>query len=133
MITIVGALESDIISPEDEMRMLRQIKGAYGINRILMWPIVDSMKTRSNVEQFETIEEALATCDGTIVFLEPNGTTSLSELPETDDITFVTGNAYNSNMKLAKDNITCKINSLKPTDMFAVNAIAIALACRYGQ
>ena len=133
MITIVGVWESDIISPEDEMRMLRQLKGAYGINRILMAPIIDSMKTRSNVEQFETIEEAVATCDGTIVFLEPKGTTSLSELPDANDITFVTSNALSSNMKLANNHITCKINSPQATDMFAVNAIAIALACRYGQ
>lgn len=98
-----------------------------------MTPIKESMKTRSNVEQFGTIEEALETCEGTIVFLEPNGTTSLSELPNVDVITFVTGNAYVSNMRLAEGHITCKINSPKPTDMFAVNAIAIALACRYGQ
>ena len=133
MITIVGIWESDIVEPELEMRILRQLKGAYEIDRILMTPIKESMKTRSNVEQFETIEEALETCEGTIVFLEPNGTTSLSELPDVDDITFVTGNAYISNMKFAKDHIACKINSPKTTDMFAVNAVAIALACRYGQ
>jgi len=133
MLTIVGLWESDIVEPELELRMLRQIKGAYGINRILMVPIIESMNRRTNVEQFGTIEEALETCSGTIVFLEPNGTTQLSELPKTDDITFVTGNAYISNMSLADNNITCKINSPKQTDMFAVNAVAIALACRYGQ
>ena len=133
MITIVGIWEADIVEPELEMRMLRQIKGAYGINRILMSPVMESMKTRSNVEQFGTIEEALETCEGTIVFLEHTGTTSLSKLPDVEDITFVTGNAYHSNMHLVGDRISCKINSPKPTDMFAVNAIAIALACRYGQ
>ena len=133
MITIVGIWEADIVEPELEMRMLRQLKGAYEINRILMTPIKESMKTRSNVEQFGTIEEALETCDGTIVFLEHTGTTSLSELPDVEDITFVTGNAYHSNMHLAEGRITCKINSPKQTVLFAVNAIAIALACRYGQ
>ena len=133
MITIVGLWESDILEPALEMRMLRQLKGAYRIDRILMSPVMESMMNRANVEQFETIEEALETCSGTIVFLEPNGTSSLTELPETDDITFVTGNAYHSNMRLADGHITCKINSPADTDMFAVNAIAIALAYWYGQ
>ena len=133
MITLVGAWEADIIAPADELRMLRQLKGAYGINRILMSPIEESMKTRSNVEQFNTMEEALATCSGTIVFLEPNGTTSLSELPDVEDITFVTSNALSSNMRLVGNHITCKINSPQATELFAVSAIAIALACRYGQ
>lgn len=132
MITIVGRWEKDILEPELEMRMLRQLKGAFGICRIIMTPIVESMKTRSNVEQFATMEEALETCEGNIVFLEPKGTTSLSELPE-GDITFVTSDAYMNNMHLADGHITCKIKSPKPTDMFAVNAIAIALAHRYNQ
>jgi hypothetical protein len=132
MITIVGRWEKDILDPDLEMRILRQLKGAYGIDRIVMTPIVESMKTRSNVEQFDTMEEALATCEGNIVFLEPKGTTSLSDLPE-GDITFVTSDAYMNNMHLAEGHITCKINSPKATDMFAVNAVAIALAYRYGQ
>ena len=98
-----------------------------------MTPIEESMKMRANVEQFGTIEEALETCEGTIVFLEPNGTTSISELPDVDNITFVTGNAYKSNIRLSEGHLTCKINSPMPTDMFAINAVAIALACRYGQ
>jgi hypothetical protein len=114
------------------MRILRQLKGAYGINRIVMVPVMESMKQR-NVEQFETMEEALKSCSGTIVFLEPKGTTALSDLPEIDDITFVTSDAYRNNMDLADGHITCRINSPNPTDMFAVNAIAIALAYKYGQ
>ena len=121
------------MSEDLEMRMLRQLKGAYQIDRILMTPIVESMKTRANVEQFNTMEEALETCNGLIVFLEHKGKTALTDLPKTNDVTFVTGNAYHSNMHLAEGHITCKIKSAKPTDMFAVNAIAIALAYWYGQ
>jgi hypothetical protein len=132
MITVVARWETTQMPPETEFQLWRQLRGAFQINRMVFVPIMPSMVNYS-ISQYDTMEEALASCTGERVFLEPTGTKGMHDIPE-GDIVLVLGDSGNSNLQYAQDDETYIINtpSVK-THLYGVNAAAIALAIRYGQ
>ena len=108
--------------------MWRQLRGAFRIKRLVFSPIIPELHL---VEQYPCLDEALASCQGQRVFLEPNGERAVSEIPS-GDIVLVLGNTPMSNMAIAKPEETYKINS-EQGHLYGTNAAAIALAIRYGQ
>jgi len=135
MLTICSRWESLQMSAELEWRMWRQLKGAFGIGRFCFTPILPEMRNRT-FEQFATMQEALDSCRPVRVFLEPNGEYDLGILKELKSPTLVIGNTEFGNMDLVRpqdDDITVRIKTPGNTDLYGINAAAIALAHWYGQ
>lgn len=126
MITLVGRWEDGWLDPKVELFMFRQLKGAFKFDRLVMVPKL--LGPRTNVDQYDTMEEALASCDGKKVFLEPSGTTYLEDCPTEGNLVFVFGNALKCNQEhITEDDLKVRINTKGKTDMFAVNAASIVL------
>ena len=120
------------MSPQLEWRMWRQLRGAFGVQKFIFTPIVPEMLT-VNVGQFQTMEEALDHCSGKLLFLEPTGEKTVASIERSDeDITFVLGNTEHNNLEFSDRGEIIRINS-RGTDLYGINAAAIALAYWYGQ
>lgn len=135
MITIIARWEDQQMSPDLEWRMWRQLKGAFTVEPVDMRLIFVPILLPSNIaiEQYNTMEEALSAAgDAPRVFLEPKGNKTLSEMPD-GDIVIVLGNTNHSNAQYAKDSEMYRINALSATDLYGINAAAIALAYKVGQ
>lgn len=127
MITVVGRWETGWLEPKVEAFMFRQLKNAYKFDRLVMVPRLLEGHIKS-VDQFDTMEEALQTTTGTKVFLEPKGHSPFSAVLLHDDLVFILGNANEGNARRAKSgDLVVRIDTPGQTDMFAVNAAAIAL------
>ncbi len=129
MVTVVARWESSQMSADLEWRMWRQLRG-FGINRFVFTPIAPEHEG-VNIEQYETMEEALAaTADaGVRVFLEPGGEKTMNDLPSRDnDIVIILGNTENSNAQFADADEMYKITGVGRVDMYPTSAAAIALA-----
>lgn len=128
MITVIARWESTQIDPHLEHRMWRQLKGAYTVGdsanfRLIMVPRMPGV----SCEQYDTMEEALEQAKGQLVFLEPTGMFDITDIPICD-ITLVIGNTEHSNIDYAQANQTYRIDTPKSTDLYGINAGAIALA-----
>lgn len=128
MITVITRWESTQMDSHLEHRMWRQLKGAYtegdSVNfRLIYVPVIDHM----SVEQYDTMEEALTHASGQLCFLEPDGERCISELNE-DDITIIIGNTEHSNREYATPENAYQIKTPKSTDLYGINAGAIALS-----
>ncbi len=133
MITVVARWDSIQMEAELEWRIWRQIKGAFAVDRFVFVPIVSEMLTVL-VDQYDTMEEALATCKGKHCFLEQGGSDSLFEIPTFGDVTIIVGNTLADNkLSVQADDLQIEIVSAKPTSLYGFNAAAIALAIRLGQ
>lgn len=104
-----------------DKRMWRQLKGAYTVGdsvnfRLILVPC----------DEFPTMQDALTQAQGQLCFLEPEGKRCVTEINQ-KDVTLVIGNTENSNMKYADPDDTYRINTPKSTDMYGINAGAIAL------
>jgi len=120
--------------PETEWQLWRQLRGAFKVKRFVFVPRVPEMDNYS-FDQFDTLEEALESCEGERVFLEPGGYNSMHQIPQ-GDIVMVFGNSAESNFSHAKVNETYQIFTEGGTNhnhLYGSNAAAIALAIRYGQ
>lgn len=129
MITICTKWEYLQMAPELEWSMWRQLKGAFNIDKFIFSPVIENMKS-CPISQYDTMEEALSSCVGRLVFLEPWAKRSLSEVPqihEEPDICFVLSNTSQSNQKFV-DNNDYRIRTPKNTDLYGINAAAIALS-----
>ena len=103
------------------------MRGAYKFDRLIMVPKKLERISTSSLIQYDTIEEALANVEGTKVFLEPKGEHSFDDIPE-GDIVFIMGNASRSNARYVTENdLSVRIDTPGSSDLFAVNALAIAL------
>ena len=134
MITVVTRWEDTQMPQEVEFQMWRQLRGSFGIDRLIFVPTHHKMEGYS-FEQYDSIEEALETCKGERVFLEPTGYKSVTKIPH-GDIVLIIGNTNLDNMKHAQVNETYRIDTpAGPTKahLFGSNAAAIALAIRWGQ
>jgi len=126
MITLVGTWEHGWLDPKVELFMFRQLCAAYNVDRLVMVPKM--LGRRTSVDQYDTIEEAIASCDGDIVLMEPNGDISLGDFKHPKKATYVFGKAMISNRN--QEGIKVRIDTPSKTDMFAVNAAAIVLESR---
>lgn len=122
--------------------MWRQLRGAFQVDRVFAIPMIASMEGYASLKQFSTLEDALSALDdedeyhGTNTvrcYLEPTGYNSLYDLPQEGDLALILGNTEHGNMQDAYLNETYQIKSPKATDLYGINAAAIALAIRYGQ
>jgi len=128
MITIVTRWETHQMPAELEWRMWHQLRGAFKIDRFVFVPIVDELSGIA-IDQFATMEEALESCEGQLVFLEPTGGKTVSEIPA-GDIVLVLGNSGRNNLKHAAEDETYRIAYAGPSCLYGTNAAAIALAYR---
>lgn len=126
-VTVVGMWEHGWLDQKVELFMFRQLRGAYKYDRLVMVPNLYNGGATA-VDQYDTIEEALATCKGRKVFLEPTGESRMTDIPLDEDIVIIMGNAFDGNKRRASaDDLIVRIDSPGQTDMFAVNAAAIVL------
>ena len=126
MITLVGMWEYGWLDPKVELFMFRQLCAAYGVDRLVMVP--EMLAARTSVDQYPTIEEALDSCEGEVVFLEPSGDVSLKDFKHPKDAVYVFGKAMISNKH--REGTKLRIETPNATDMFAINAASIVLADR---
>lgn len=117
---------------ELEYRMWRQLKGAFNVDRLVLTPQVPDFN-RGIIDQYATMEEALASCQGHRVFLEPQGSDDLHDIPwHKDDIVLVLGSTEHGNLHLVRpDDYQVQIQYPGPSDLYGINAAAIALAFRW--
>ena len=126
VITLVGRWEKGWLDHRVEYFMWKQLAAAYNVDRIAMVGFSD--EPRITIDQYGSMGEALASCQGEQVFLEPKGDISLCEFVHPKEAVYIFGNAMNHNLKYA--GTTVRIDTPSGTDMFAINAAAIALAAR---
>lgn len=120
------------MNPKSEAFIFRQVAEAFDCERmIFVGPV---QKDIAKVEQFETLEEALLTCKGVRVFLEPTGKKTLRDMP-TGDITLICGSTTKDNLAESKPEERYRFKTAKPEHhgIFAITAAGIALAHRIGQ
>ena len=121
-----------------EYQMWRQLKGAFQVDRLIFVPRVFKMDGYT-FEQANSVAEALAmTSNHTRIFLEPRGGNTMSELASLNsngdgDAVFVFGNTQNSNEEFARTHEMFRIETPGETDLYGINAAAVALAYWYGQ
>lgn len=126
MITLVGRWEKDWLEYRVELFIWKQLCAAFKVDRLIM--VGKTGNPRITIDQYDTMEDALASCSGTFVFLEPKGDINLSDFTHPTDAIYVFGNAMNHNLQY--DGSKVRINTPTTTDMFAFNAAAIVLADR---
>jgi len=119
--------------PDVEYQHYRQLRGSFGVDRFIFTPVVECS---FNVEQYDNMMTALLKAgDGKRVFLEPTGYNSISDQPE-GDIVYVIGNTAQHNMEHARVSQTYTIATPAGPNsghLYGSNALAIALAIRWGQ
>lgn len=130
MITVIARWDTSQIAPDCEFKIYRHLKGAYGVDRLVFVPIDPAMEAVGK-EQYATIEDALAACTGQRVFLEPTGENDVGDIPA-GDIVLVVGNTQMHNLLVSRPEERYRIDTPSSTEMFGVNAVAIALATRHG-
>ena len=106
--------------------MWKQLKAAFCVDRLVM--VGKSNDPRVPIDQYNSMGEALDTCEGEIVLIEPKGLVSLEDFDHPVSVTYAFGNAMNHNLQ--HKGVTVRINTPSDTDMFAINAAAIVLASR---
>jgi len=117
--------------PKTEWHFWRQLAGAFSIDHFRFTPVMPELAPY-HINQFHTIEEALACCIGQRVFLEPTGGNAVGEIPQ-GDIVLVCGNTSEHNLEQSEASERYRVATPGPTCLFAHDAVAIALAIRYGQ
>lgn len=125
------------MKPELEWRMWRQLKGAFGVDRLIFTPRLPKMDGYTFAQADDMGEALQLAGDGMRIFLEPSGYNSMDkwgpmQRDKVDPI-FILGNTESDNMQYAKVNETYKIYTPNTTVLYGINAAAIALAYWYGQ
>ena len=131
MITIIARWEQQQMPPQVEYQLWRQLRGAFKIDRLIFTPVLPQMFDY-HVDQFDTMEEALASTMDELVFLEPTATNGLLDMPQ-GDIVLILGNTSKNNLAYAKTEETYSIQTPQRTHLYPSEAAAIALSIRYGQ
>lgn len=133
-ITVISRWESRQMPAQIEWQLWRQLRGAFEIKQFNMVPVIEDFDVGNQVRQYETMEEAIWNNEGAgqLVFLEPTGQNSVADIPQ-DDIVVITGCTILDNKAHAKPEETYRVHTPTKTVLYASNAVAIALAIRYGQ
>ena len=120
--------------PEVEWQLWQQLRGAFRVHRFVAVPIVPE-GIQLGCTQYATMEDALASCPGKKVFLEPTGDQLLFDMPPCGhDLILVLGNTAMSNVELVgKEDYSVRIKTPQRTHLYGVSAAAIALAYWVGQ
>lgn len=136
MIYIVARWETAQMANELEWRYWRQIRGAFFPSpadvQFIFVPVSAELASIT-AHQFATMEQALDSLpDVPRVFLEPRGTRTLDDIPS-GDVALICGNTEHSNDHLAKPSEMVRVRTPGRSVLYAHNAVAVALAHRYGQ
>lgn len=134
MLTIISRWETTQLTPETEWNMWRQLKGAYAVDRFVFVPILPAMDGYP-LEQYATMEAALASTTDQRVFLEVSGTKGMGDLP-LGDMVLICGDTSTDNLAHTAAGEIYRIASdglVTQNHLYGVNAAGIALAIRYGQ
>lgn len=124
MITVIARWDHTQLPCDVEWAMYNQMRAAYCIDRLVFVPALLNLH---GVEEYETMEEALAVCEGQRVFLEPTGAKTIADIP-TGDIVVVLGNTGESNLSYAAEGETYRIETHdRFGHLYGINAAAIAL------
>ena len=123
MITLVSIWERGWFDASVEAFMWKQLTAAYAVDRVIFTPT--ELKQRIYPEQFNTMEEALASTVGEQIFLIPGHGESLIDFEHPQDAVYVFGNAYKSNLDIATKIV--QIPTPKNVDVFARDAAAMVL------
>ena len=132
MITIIARWDRGWNIPKSEAFIFRQVAEAYNCGRVIfVGPIQEGI---AKVEQFEQMEDALASAEGERVFLEPTGEKTLNDIPE-GDIILILGSTTMHNLRESKPEERYRFKMANPDSkaIFAITAVGIALAHRFGQ
>lgn len=119
-----------------EWRMWRQLRGAFGIDQFIFTPVNHKMEGYT-FRQADNIREAVNVLppDTQLCYLEPGGFKSMYDLPSAqDDVALILGSTDISNMHsevVPPD--AYGIQTFGNTDLYGINAAAIALAFMAGQ
>lgn len=120
------------LEPLTEWNLWRQLRGAYGINDIVMLPRLDET-ARLAYTHVDTMEEALSLAIGERIFLDASGLNDISQIPRDGDATIIVGNTNLPLSQYAHSEDCYRIPSPGRSDLYGVNAAAIALSIRYSQ
>ena len=133
-VTIIARWEHTHISPAAEWKIWELLQ-LFRVYQIICVPKLLDTEYKHKPYQFETMEEAFEEAGaGNRVFMEPNGTKTLSELPSRDeDVIFIFGNAANSNMEYAEEDETYRLVLPVEANLYGVSAGAIVLSHWVGQ
>jgi hypothetical protein len=132
MMTVVSRWEQDDEIARVEWRFWCQLR-AFGIDRFVFVPVREEF-AQHQIDQYETMEEALSTVKGNRVFLESTGYNTLYDLPSRDeDVVFILGSSCTSNVRHMLVNESFQIFEPRVTDMYPTCAASIALAYWHGQ
>ena len=131
MLTVIARWENSQMPPVVEWQLWRQLRGAFKINRLIFTPVMPEMAD-FHVDQFDTMDDALASAVGERVFLEQTGSKGMLDIPD-GDIVLITGNTTTDNLAYANADETYRIKSPQRTKLYPSEAAAVALAIRYGQ
>ena len=107
--------------------MYRQLRGAFKVNRFIFTPIDPTLLSYGGLDQYETMEEALLNTKGEWIFLEATAEKTLADIPD-GDIVLIIGNTNESNIKHSTEAQRYRIETPIKSDLYGVNAAAIALA-----
>ena len=134
-VTIVTRWESTQMEPMLEWRMWKQMRDAFRIKRYIFTPVMPEM-SKIDIEQYETMEEALVAAegDGEFIFLEPLGTKTVHDIPKEgdSDVVVILGDSTRDNLALADADNTYRIDTHgRYGHLYGINAAAIALALRF--
>lgn len=133
MITVITRWESSQMPEQVEWQIWRQLKGAFHVDRLIFIPRVHKMEgyTFDQADDVYSALKMLAT-DTRRIFLEPNGAYDIDNLwpprNQEQDVAFILGNTQSGNMKFARNKEeTVRIDTIGSTDLYGINAAAIAL------
>ena len=130
MITVIARWESDPELAACELRFWNQLKN-FGIDRLVF---VGEFHQKVGYEQFDTMEEALATAQGNRIFMEASGYKTVNDFPaRNEDVVFIFGCTNRSNVMHMQVDQSYRIAEPMVTDMYQTCAAAVTLAFWYGQ
>lgn len=131
MTTLITRWDQTQMEPDVEFRMWKALADSFGVRELMFTPILHGLGlpgVDGRIRQVETMEEALEEIgDLRRCFMEPEGANDVSDLPG-GDIALIFGSTMESNMPLARESETYRIDApSKRPHLFGTNAAAIAL------
>ena len=124
-VTLLGLWESGWLEPKVEAFLWRQLVSAYAVDELVLCPQL--LAPRTNLEQFNSVGDALPQLHGEHVLLDPNEGESLADFVHPQEAVYIFGRAGDDNRRWAKDATFVRIVTPAPVDFFALHAAAIVL------
>lgn len=130
MIELLALWEEGWLQPDTEAFIWRQLCQAFDVDRCMAVP--RRIPARTSVIQYDSVEEAVATSDCELVYLQPERThqgTRLEEFHHPANACYIFGRAGDNNMRHIKpktDQIVT-IYTPKKVDCFAMNIATVVL------